>query len=60
MRTEDDQRVPTGSRVRASLWKRTRKHAIDLGCNASDIIERALDEYFDRHDQGKPPEGSDR
>lgn len=50
MTQPDDPRVPTNSRMRESLWKRTRKHAIDEGCNAADIIERAVAEYFERLD----------
>jgi hypothetical protein len=45
--------VQTGLRVPKALWYEVRLKALKSGCSAQDIATRALQEYLNRHRDGK-------
>jgi hypothetical protein len=38
-------------RIKDSIWRRMRKLAIDEGCTASDLMERAAEQYLRKQEE---------
>ncbi|MFJ2477214.1 hypothetical protein ACIOWI_30280 [Streptomyces sp. NPDC087659] len=47
--TADEDRVLISGRVRASVRKRLRLYAAEHDENLQDVLDRAIDEYLNRH-----------
>lgn len=47
--TADEERVLISGRVRASVRKRLRLYAAEHDENLQDVLDRAIDEYLNRH-----------